>query len=756
MSKIDLDPITSGYNLSKINANFQKVEDELNNKVLYRDSPAGEPNNMSSNLDMNSKSILNASKISGNILELGGVQVVPTNLAMDPYNGTREALRRSYAEAGYSLVNGSFEVGGILVAANDVLLHEASGKAFTGPAGTVAPGTSPTSGGFVDRSGALLSINLGSSRGAGLLGFSHSETYTPASAGFRLRLKAYVTDAPYGAVMGASVSDAQAELNAIAFQSALDSGVPVQIPAGGLRLKRPAGATYILAVYPNTTIIGSGRRHGVAVTSGTEVLVDCPQNGQLFELKDRAGQVGDGQGTLRIQGAAFINTGTYLAFPASGADRYYHPTYGNVLPANTRGLWASEGAPTTDWGGHTDWRAKKDGGVNCPFLMLKDVKFQNFTFPFDVHTWMAELENVEMYLCGPARLYGTSVNAKACWPRRPLAHSWETRLLYSEISGSSLGEKPPTGQFGGGLHNFGGAVKLTAMGAENTNLNHIACYKGQVTVDGLEVIAGGASEAIGKVYASDAFIVWKSMPKCLYSDGSQSEFSDHWFAASSEALLKNHVLEFSAQPNAFWGTTPWLSKIGDYSGSNFVAPFAANDAGLIGAPFVRMPSVLNRLREVACAHVAIKDRVILRGTSQRLTLKIYGSFSDGTTSPSDVNPRQKHGCVTFKIRPMASQDNAGLAVSPAFNYGEYSFSFSVTSAGTVKLERKHGDGFDTSKIQAFFNDSVNNGGFDVKVGLITQGASYDAYAQCIVDVEYEGSHNNNNAAPGKTIEMIVS
>ena len=59
MSKIDLDPITSGYNLSKINANFQRVEDELNNRVLYRDSPVGEPNSMSSNLDMNRRSILN-------------------------------------------------------------------------------------------------------------------------------------------------------------------------------------------------------------------------------------------------------------------------------------------------------------------------------------------------------------------------------------------------------------------------------------------------------------------------------------------------------------------------------------------------------------------------------------------------------------------------------------------------------------------------------------------------------------------------
>ena len=64
----------------------------------------------------------------------------------------REALRRSYAEAGYNLVDGSFEAGGTLVNANDVLLHEASGKAFSGPAGTVAAGTNPSSGWFVDRS----------------------------------------------------------------------------------------------------------------------------------------------------------------------------------------------------------------------------------------------------------------------------------------------------------------------------------------------------------------------------------------------------------------------------------------------------------------------------------------------------------------------------------------------------------------------------------------------------------------------------
>lgn len=91
-------------------------------------------------------------------LTTGGIAVGAWMSRFDPEmrSHVREALRRSYAEAGYNLVAGSFETGGALVNANDVLLYEASGKAFTGPAGPVAAGTDPASGGFVGRSGELL------------------------------------------------------------------------------------------------------------------------------------------------------------------------------------------------------------------------------------------------------------------------------------------------------------------------------------------------------------------------------------------------------------------------------------------------------------------------------------------------------------------------------------------------------------------------------------------------------------------------
>ena len=71
-----------------------------------------------------------------------------------------EALRRSYAEAGYNLVDGSFEAGGTLVNANDVLLYEADGKAYswggtlpkTVPAGSTPESTGGIGeGAWVDR-----------------------------------------------------------------------------------------------------------------------------------------------------------------------------------------------------------------------------------------------------------------------------------------------------------------------------------------------------------------------------------------------------------------------------------------------------------------------------------------------------------------------------------------------------------------------------------------------------------------------------
>ena len=69
MAKISISNLSSGFNsTTTLNNAFDAIETELNNKVLYRNNPAGEPNQMANALDMNGQSIINAGAI-----QVGGV-----------------------------------------------------------------------------------------------------------------------------------------------------------------------------------------------------------------------------------------------------------------------------------------------------------------------------------------------------------------------------------------------------------------------------------------------------------------------------------------------------------------------------------------------------------------------------------------------------------------------------------------------------------------------------------------------------------
>ncbi len=98
MSKIELPTITSGYNLSAINSNFQKIEDALNGEALYRTNHVGEPNEMHTNLDMNGKEVLNAS-----------VGSSPGSLATKGYVDQEVAEERDYVNQQLSLVNSELD-----------------------------------------------------------------------------------------------------------------------------------------------------------------------------------------------------------------------------------------------------------------------------------------------------------------------------------------------------------------------------------------------------------------------------------------------------------------------------------------------------------------------------------------------------------------------------------------------------------------------------------------------------------------------
>lgn len=106
------------------------------------------------------------------------MQAIPVSDSEALHAQTREALRRSYADAGYNLVDGSFETGGTLTSTNDVLLLESAGTAYawTGvyPVGgyVVAPGIDPTlpGSGYVPRTDVVLRVQLAEIDGANLVG----------------------------------------------------------------------------------------------------------------------------------------------------------------------------------------------------------------------------------------------------------------------------------------------------------------------------------------------------------------------------------------------------------------------------------------------------------------------------------------------------------------------------------------------------------------------------------------------------------
>lgn len=72
MAKLTLNTLVGGLaSLSKLNANFSALVTALQNQVLYRDNPTGEPNQMETELDMNGQSIYNVDIIETTSLKVG-------------------------------------------------------------------------------------------------------------------------------------------------------------------------------------------------------------------------------------------------------------------------------------------------------------------------------------------------------------------------------------------------------------------------------------------------------------------------------------------------------------------------------------------------------------------------------------------------------------------------------------------------------------------------------------------------------------
>ena len=99
MAKISFSNIESGYaSISLLNASFDTIENEFQNKVLYRDNPTGEPNQMENDLDLNSNNLLNVGTVNATNFLVNGVDYVATMQGVyDNYTSITQSVTISTA-----------------------------------------------------------------------------------------------------------------------------------------------------------------------------------------------------------------------------------------------------------------------------------------------------------------------------------------------------------------------------------------------------------------------------------------------------------------------------------------------------------------------------------------------------------------------------------------------------------------------------------------------------------------------------------
>lgn len=224
------------------------------------------------------------------------MQAIPVSDSEALHAQTREALRRGYAEAGFNLVAGSFETGGTLAAATDVLLQESTGAvyAWTGALPkTVAPGFDPVGVvGFELRTDAVLRDELAASGGAGKIGIDMLAAYQLGTIGAQM--------VPLPAVDNTGITDSTAVFNAKLLSMA---------NAGGGVLK-PIPGTYKIngaILLPSYTVLDLT---GVTLLgNGTNTLIENAAviDGVLTSIISEHGVGFDGNGTHATFGSVVLN-----------------------------------------------------------------------------------------------------------------------------------------------------------------------------------------------------------------------------------------------------------------------------------------------------------------------------------------------------------------------------------------------------------------------------------------------------------------
>lgn len=215
MSKIELPSIANPSNVSLMNSNFKKIEDTLNEEVLYRKGYTGEPNEMNTNLDMNGNKILNVSTGSG-----------PSDLATRGYVDAQIAEERGYVDQQLDLVDSELDTkydkaGGPVF--GDIQMQ---GHRIVGLPNATQPSEPATYDQLLQVESAedsLLRNDLAASSGSSIVGYTQGIPGT-VSRTAQSKSRDLVSIKDFGAVGDGVANDTDA-FNA-------SNGTPIQIPDG--------------------------------------------------------------------------------------------------------------------------------------------------------------------------------------------------------------------------------------------------------------------------------------------------------------------------------------------------------------------------------------------------------------------------------------------------------------------------------------------------------------------------------------------
>jgi len=107
MAKFTINDIASGYaSTTALNTAFNAIESEFQNKVLYRNNPAGEPNTMENDLDFNSNDILNVGTANVTSIVVNGIDIT-AQVALAQTYATNAANSATAAAASATSASGS-------------------------------------------------------------------------------------------------------------------------------------------------------------------------------------------------------------------------------------------------------------------------------------------------------------------------------------------------------------------------------------------------------------------------------------------------------------------------------------------------------------------------------------------------------------------------------------------------------------------------------------------------------------------------